>query len=235
MEREYVFWRTGTGCAVFMIGMLVAPLALLAIWAWVPHSAATFVAIWGAVFAPILWLSNRVDRRRARRIAGRPLASTPRRVIRAIVATASLVVAVLLVDLSLGTLAMHRWYVPVTVRVVDAATGDPVPDVRVRFGTSHLFAVDDLRQSDDAVHFGVIIRRCYGRGRFFVRRGIFARTVPEVGNYLFVFEADGYQSATVAASQHRLTATPAEAGRIELAYALPTVPLQRDFPVGTSH
>lgn len=69
MEREYIFWRTGTGMLVFTVGLVLAPLVVLATMPWLHAGAWGFA--WAVVFAPFLHFANRADRWRLRRLRAR--------------------------------------------------------------------------------------------------------------------------------------------------------------------
>ena len=71
MEREYIFWRTGTGMLVFTVGFLLAPLVVLTIARWLPDGAWAFVGAWAVVFVPFLRLADRADKWRMRRLRAR--------------------------------------------------------------------------------------------------------------------------------------------------------------------
>lgn len=71
MEREYIFWRTGTGMLVFMAGFLLAPLVVLLTIRWLPDDPWAFFAVWAVVFAPFLRLADRADKWRLRRVRAR--------------------------------------------------------------------------------------------------------------------------------------------------------------------
>ena len=71
MEREYIFWRTGTGMPAFVAGFLVAPLVVLALTPWLPRGAWAFVGAWAVVFVPFLRWADRADKRRMRQLRAR--------------------------------------------------------------------------------------------------------------------------------------------------------------------
>jgi len=71
MEREYIFWRTGTGMLVFSVGFLLAWLVVLTVSPWLPDGAWVFVAAWSVVFVPFLRWADRADKQRLRRLRGR--------------------------------------------------------------------------------------------------------------------------------------------------------------------
>jgi hypothetical protein len=73
VEREYIFWRTGTGMLVFAAGFLLAPVFVLAIQPWLPDGPWSFLGAWSVVFVPFLRLADRMDERRLRRLRSRRL------------------------------------------------------------------------------------------------------------------------------------------------------------------
>mgnify|MGYP000293312051 CR=1 FL=1 len=64
MEREYIYWRTGAGCLVFLLGGLVATLVAGAVAYWTSAHLFILFGIWAAIFFPFFNLSFRADGRR---------------------------------------------------------------------------------------------------------------------------------------------------------------------------
>ena len=71
MEYQYIYWRTGPGCLVFMVGLILSWLAVLATLWWLPHNSLVVLVVWAVVFVPMMRLSFQADRRARRRLASR--------------------------------------------------------------------------------------------------------------------------------------------------------------------
>jgi|SRR6266436_7593321 len=159
-----------------------------------------------------------------------------RRIIRVVAAAGTVALVIVTANLMLGSQVLYKWEVPVAARVVDASSGDTVPEVRVRFGigdTSSLFPVRDLKQSDESVGFTMTMQQCRGEGPFmpWLRK----EALPDPAMYVFVFEADGYQSTEVAGTYGNLRPRPGGVGRSRFEYSLPTVTLRKSGASVTSN
>lgn len=223
MEREYICWRTGAGLAVFAVGVLVAPLVVLAFLRWLPDNVFAFMGAWSVAFLPFLRLANWADRRRMRQLRARSRRSTAGRTLGAALSWAGILVSLHTADVLIGRQVLRRWDVPVTVRVLDAATGAGVADVRVQFGIGYLFPIEHLSQRGDTVEFVMPMQDCRGEGHFFGRWQRAPR--PDAGKYRLVFAAEGYEPAEIRGASAHLVAT-ADAGRSAFAYAPLSVSLR---------
>lgn len=62
MEQQYIYWKTGTGCLVWVGGLVSATLVAVALIHWFALDVIVVVVAWLAVCVPFIPLSFRADR-----------------------------------------------------------------------------------------------------------------------------------------------------------------------------
>ena len=127
-----------------------------------------------------------------------------------------------------GSLALYRWQVPVTVRVVDAATGTPIHDARVSyafsFGERPLYEPTDAVANGPTTRFEISMQYCRAEGGIFSRFRGPAHPVPSM--YRFEFVAAGFLPQRVDGTVGELVEDPRRPWRERFVLRLPEVKLE---------